>query len=83
MDGFIYANIWYKDYIIRIDAKNGEVTNKFDLTSIYPKKKRSRDADCLNGIAFNKSDKTFLLTGKFWPQYHVVSLTHGRDNELK
>jgi len=70
----IYANIWYKDIIIRINAKNGIIIDKYDLSSIYPRNKRSRTADCLNGIAYDTSDKTFLLTGKLWDKYYKVDL---------
>lgn len=32
--------------------------------------------DCLNGIAYNAEDDTFVLTGKWWPQYFHVKLRH-------
>ncbi len=35
---------------------------------------RSRSADCLNGIAYNSSDKSFVLTGKQWPSYFHVGI---------
>lgn len=72
LDGVIYANIWYEDHIHQIDAASGQVTATYDMSSLYPKQQRAADADCLNGIAFNSSDQTFLLTGKLWPHYHVV-----------
>ena len=30
--------------------------------------------DCLNGIAYNAEDDTFVLTGKWWPDYFHVKL---------
>ena len=72
LDGVIYANIWYEDHIHQIDAYSGKVMATFDMSTLYPKQQRSVNADCLNGIAFNSSDRTFLLTGKLWPHYHVV-----------
>jgi len=80
----IYANIWYKDVIIRINAKNGIIHDKYDLSSIYPRNKRSRTADCLNGIAYDPSDKTFLLTGKLWDKYYKVDLmSYSKTRENK
>jgi len=32
--------------------------------------------DCLNGIAYNAEDDTFVLTGKWWPNYFHVKLHH-------
>ena len=68
----IYANIWYKDIIIKINAKNGIIIDKYDLSNIYPHNIRPRTADCLNGIAYDPTDKTFLLTGKLWDKYYKV-----------
>ena len=89
-NGFIYANIWYEDVIHQIDLETGQVVSTFDMANLYPKRQRIPEADCLNGIAFNASDNTFILTGKLWPQYHVVQFVSGkaripsrRDSELK
>jgi glutaminyl-peptide cyclotransferase len=72
-DGFVYANIWYQNVIIRIDAKTG-VADKLDFESLYPVKDRPRTADCLNGIAYNTSEKAFRITGKLWPLIYKVKL---------
>lgn len=82
IDGVIYANIWYEDHIHQIDAASGQVTATFDMSSLYPKQQRAADADCLNGIAFNSSDHTFLLTGKLWPHYHVVRFNGGSSSSF-
>ena len=34
VDGFIYANIWYKDVIIKIDPATGNVVKKWDIKSL-------------------------------------------------
>lgn len=72
--GFVYANVWYKDYILKIDPHTAKVVSRLDFTDIYPTATRNRHADCFNGIAYNKADNTFLLTGKLWPQYHSVTI---------
>jgi len=73
VEGYIYANIWYRDHIIKIDPVTGYVLERIDLRSLYPKNVRTSRADCLNGIAYNASSKSFLLTGKLWPSYFSVT----------
>lgn len=68
VDGFIYANIWQTNYIIKIDPKQGKVVKKYDLTALINQSiAGSVNADVLNGIAYNKKTKTFYVTGKNWP----------------
>ena len=70
-DGFIYANIWQRPYILKINPENGEVVGKIDLTEIN--KKHSTDADdVLNGIAF-KGDN-MLITGKNWDKIYEIKV---------
>lgn len=75
VDGFIYSNIWYMDIILKIDANSGLVANKYNMANIYPRKTRPPTADCLNGIAFNSTDGSFLVTGKLWHKYYTVNLS--------
>jgi len=35
VDGFIYANIWYKDIVIKIDPETGYVVNQWDLGTLF------------------------------------------------
>ena len=75
VDGFVFANVWYKDVILKIDPSDGHVVHKYDMAMLYPRHRRISKADCLNGIAYNATSGHFLLTGKQWPEYFVVSLT--------
>lgn len=70
-NGFIYANVWQKPIILKIDPKNGEVAGKFDFSEIAKKHTTGND-DVLNGIAF-KGDN-MLITGKNWPTIYEVSV---------
>lgn len=74
VNGFVFANVWYQDVVLRIHPNTGEIVQRFDMRSLYPRVIRTRRADYLNGIAFNSSDDTFLLTGKFWPSYYRLQL---------
>lgn len=69
--GFIYANVWQKPIILKINPTNGEVIGKFDFTSIAKENTKGGD-DVLNGIAF-KGDN-MLITGKNWPKIYEVAI---------
>lgn len=70
----IYANIWQRDEILRIDAKTGRVTARIDASRLLSRVQSLR-ADVLNGIAYKPDSKTFLVTGKFWPHVFEVDFT--------
>ena len=73
VDGYVYANQWQYSYIVKIDASNGNVVSKLDLTNMTDNVKHSAPyADFLNGIAYNKSTKKFYVTGKHWPQIYEI-----------
>jgi glutaminyl-peptide cyclotransferase len=67
----IYANVWRHDEILRIDPATGRVTASIDASGLLTRAE-SRRADVLNGIAYKPDSKTFLLTGKLWPQIFEV-----------
>ncbi|RMZ59729.1 glutamine cyclotransferase [Chryseobacterium nematophagum] len=69
--GFIYANVWQKPIILKINPSNGEVVGKFDFTDIAKKNTKGSD-DVLNGIAF-KGDH-MLVTGKNWTKIYEVAI---------
>jgi glutamine cyclotransferase len=87
IDGYIYANRWQYDYVLKIDPKTGFVTGtinfqdflskntKSDLS--YLSKQGSTEADngaVLNGIAYNPEKKTIYVTGKLWPEIFEIRL---------
>lgn len=69
--GFIYANVWQKPIILKINPANGEVVGKFDFTDIAAQNTKGSD-DVLNGIAF-KGDH-MIITGKNWPKIYEVAI---------
>lgn len=68
-NGFIYANVWQKPIILKINPANGEVVGKFDFSEIA-KRHTTNEDDVLNGIAF-KGDN-MLVTGKNWDKIYEV-----------
>jgi len=69
----VYANIWQRQEILRIDAKTGRVTGSIDASNLLSWREALR-ADVLNGIAYKPDTDTFLLTGKLWPHVFEVEL---------
>ena len=67
----VYANVWMRDMLVRIDSKSGRVTARIDAPNLLSPIER-QGVDVLNGIAYDPSDQTFLLTGKLWPKMFRV-----------
>jgi glutamine cyclotransferase len=75
--GFIYANIWYSNSIVKIDPSNGKVVGKIDLSSIvFEAKNKNPNADVLNGIAYDSTTDKIYATGKLWPNVYEISFQH-------
>ena len=77
IDGYIYANRYQTNDILKIDTANGHVVGKIDLTGIlsqYDAKEITNDTDVLNGIAYDSSTKKLYITGKRWPKMFQVHL---------
>jgi glutaminyl-peptide cyclotransferase len=70
----IYANVWLTDRIVAIAAADGAVRSVIDASGLLTPEERQRSGSeaILNGIAFDPSNNTFLLTGKLWPKLFRV-----------
>jgi len=68
-EGWIYANVYETEQIVRIDPTDGHVAAIIDAGSLRQPWPR---AEVLNGIAYNPDTETFYLTGKLWPQVFEV-----------
>ncbi len=73
-EGWIYANVYQTDIIVRIDPHNGEVRAVIDAAGLLSPEERAA-ADVLNGIAYRGDRSSFLLTGKYWPSMFEVDFT--------
>jgi glutaminyl-peptide cyclotransferase len=75
VEGFIFANIWETNYIVKIDPQTGKVVGKMDLSSLAQNAAlRNPNAEVLNGIAYHPTTKLFLVTGKNWPSIYILQL---------
>jgi glutaminyl-peptide cyclotransferase len=75
--GYIYANIWTKNYIVKIDPATGKVVGLLDLSSIADDaNKKNPDVDVLNGIAYNPVTDKIYVTGKLYRDLYEISFPH-------
>jgi glutamine cyclotransferase len=79
IQGEIWANVWYKDYIVRISPETGEVLGRINLSGLLPASQRpSRDA-VLNGIAYDTENDRIFVTGKNWPRLFEIRVKPTRS----
>jgi glutamine cyclotransferase len=74
VNGFIYANVWQTNNIIKIDPSNGKVVGVLDCSKLVPKEYIGSQDKVLNGIAYNSEKNTFYVTGKRWPIIYEIEL---------
>ncbi len=72
--GLILANQWQSDRILAIDAASGEILKILDMSGLFPPSMRGKGTDVFNGIAYDESSDTWLVTGKYWPRIYRVRL---------
>jgi glutaminyl-peptide cyclotransferase len=75
IDGYVYANRWQTNFIVKIDPATGNVVGTLDLSEVaevvYP---GNPNADVLNGIAYEPKSRLLLITGKLWPAMVAIRL---------
>lgn len=71
VNGEVWANVWYTDFIVRIDPATGQVNGKLDLSGLHPT--RGAD-DVLNGIAWDAAAQRLFVTGKLWSALYEVEV---------
>jgi glutamine cyclotransferase len=72
VNGFVYANQWQYNYILKINPANGEVVAKMDLSDLVNKIRQDNHSEFLNGIAYNHATNKFYITGKLWPRIYEI-----------
>lgn len=73
VDGIIYANIWMSNIIVAIDEETGRVIGTIDGASLA-KTGRGKIGEAFNGIAYNREQDAFYLTGKQWEKLFRIKL---------
>lgn len=77
VEGTVYANVWREDRIAMIDPASGYVTGWLDLSGLLTDEE-SKQADVLNGIAWDAAGKRLFVTGKLWPKLFEIRLVEQR-----
>jgi glutaminyl-peptide cyclotransferase len=71
--GYLYANQWQTNYILKIDTSSGKVVGKLDLDSIVREEaSKFPGAEVLNGIAYDSASGKVYITGKLWPNIFEI-----------
>lgn len=73
IEGFIFANIWHDNRILKIDPGTGAVVGIVDLSNIAQRIDTSAER-VLNGIAYDSERGTIWVTGKKWPKMFQIRL---------
>ncbi|MBX3253811.1 MAG: glutaminyl-peptide cyclotransferase [Chitinophagaceae bacterium] len=81
IDGYVYANQWETDNILKIDPHSGFVTGVLDfkdalkkLANINYDKQAVEEGAVLNGIAWDAATGHIFVTGKRWPKLLEIKL---------
>lgn len=75
VNGKVFANIYTTGKIVRISAEDGRVTGWLDLSGLRNQLPSPNRAEVLNGIAFDRTNGRFLVTGKYWPKMFEVEIS--------
>ncbi|VVU95637.1 Glutamine cyclotransferase [seawater metagenome] len=74
INGFIYANIWKTNKIVKLDPQTGNCLQEFNININIKLKDRFKGV--LNGIAYDQVQNKIYLTGKNWSTMYSLPLDH-------
>ena len=71
INGEVWANVWKRPTIVRIDPESGIVNSRIDLSEIN---QQTGMEDVLNGIAYNSATDQVFVTGKNWTDLYEIEV---------
>jgi len=74
IDGEVWANIWKRELLVRIDPQTGEALGFVDLAGIFDHRSIPSDDAVLNGIAHDPASGRLFVTGKLWPKLFEIEV---------
>lgn len=74
IEGEIFANVWHREEILRIDPEDGKVLGVIDLTGINANEPQRDPEHVLNGIAYDPATQELFVTGKCWSKIYQIRL---------
>lgn len=73
--GYIYANIWLTDLMVKINTKTGNIIGVINLSLLKKQALiKNPDSQETNGIAYDSKTDTIFVTGKMWPYVFQIKL---------
>lgn len=74
--GEIWANIWEKGWIIRVDPQSGKLLGRIDVNKLADDQQdAARDGGAvLNGIAYDAATDRIFITGKLWRHLYEIKV---------
>lgn len=75
--GYIYANRYTENTILKIDPASGRVVGKMDLSSLDDAARNKYPGSMqMNGIAYDSVNDKIYVTGKLWPDIYEIRFPH-------
>jgi glutamine cyclotransferase len=74
VNGYIWANVYLTDSIVKINPETGIVEGYVDLPALRNKLQNNPEAEAFNGIAYNKDNGHFYVTGKDWNKLFEIEI---------
>lgn len=75
INGFIYANIWTKNYVVKIDTASGKVVGTLNFAALTAEaKNKNSNSEVLNGLAYDPKSEKLYVTGKLFPTIFEIKL---------
>lgn len=71
----VWANIWLTDLIIEIDPNTGAVLTVIDAAELRPDSTTNNSGAVLNGLAYDSTTNTMIVTGKLWPVMYRLEIS--------
>jgi len=70
--GRVFANVWFKDYVVAIDPDTGSVMEVYDFKDLFVP--RPPGSNVLNGISITDKEDELFVTGKLWSSLFRVKI---------
>ena len=74
IDGYIWANVYLTDSIVKINPNTGIVEAYLDLPALRERLGKNPEAEALNGIAYNAESGNLYVTGKDWSKIFEIKI---------
>lgn len=74
-DGYIFANVWTTNMIVKIDSETGKIVSIINMDGLLTMNLNpNKQVDVFNGIAIDPVTKKIYVTGKLYPKLFEIKL---------